>query len=550
MNKRALIILMLVLALVLTGCSSTGGTPAADGGSPAQATQAPANGFEKFREGNKIGVRKGGELIADAVWDSVVEKEIDGKHYFFVTLQGNPDREGLILENGDMVVEPTWAYLLYKGDHIAVGSMKGDTKNYHLIDMDTGKTILVSQDYVEMVSGDYAVIRKFGGTSTYGMLQISTGKKIGGFDFTSVPEILPGIGFLGQTKDHDKLFMSLSGKTVSSRGIKFLEKEGLILSNAHGGQEVYDTDMNLLGSFVVFGDGYRTEDGRLVFTGKTVLGGVQQDSLFFDATNKTWKVIPGAAKLHLFSDGMAIIENSDHRFGYIDDRGGIAYDYQFEDAEDFKNGQAQVVENYRRKTIEKRYAPEESNEAAAQAAPDKTAVYTPGRIVQLGNYYGDITWIVLDQKDGAVLLIAQNVLEYKSFHSYDYNKKVSADWASCSLRNWLNNDFIRSALPAVSGMILPTATGPSTEDKVFLLSKAEFEQYRSLLRAEPKYTAHAQEARKKHAVVTPKSSWWLLRDSTATQLVYTSSYSVLSSLTQTGYTGVRPAMWISLDALE
>ncbi|MBR4711348.1 MAG: WG repeat-containing protein [Clostridia bacterium] len=546
MKKSPLIALLLVLLALLTACASGGGNR--DESAPAAAKPA-VSGVEKFKEGNKYGLRKGSEIIADAIWDVITEREVDGRFYYFVTLRGNPDRVGLILENGSMVVEPSWNFLSWQGEHVAVGFMKGDSKSYSLIDMDTGKTLAVSDAYVESVTGDYAILEKYGKSTTYGVLNIKTGKKLGDFPFAAVPRLIPGCGFLDD-KSSKGTFMSLvNGRSVTGSHIACLEKEKLVLCDANGGRAVYDLKLNPLGSFVVFGDGYRTDDGRLVFTGKTVLGGVQQDSLFFDATNRTQKVIPGAVKLHLFSDGMAIIENSAHRFGYIDDRGGIAYDYQFEDAEDFRNGKAQVVQNYRKKTIEKKYAPAQSGANATQAAAQKTDVYTPGRIVQLGNYYGDITWIVLDRKDSNVLLISQNVLEYKSFHDYSYNKSASANWATCSLRNWLNGEFIRTAFSGgVSGKIRSTATGSGITDKVFLLSKAELETYRSLLTAEPKYTDHAQEARKKHTIVI-STGYWLLRDSTGTSVVYSTTGRASSSVTTAGYLGVRPAMWISVDAL-
>jgi hypothetical protein len=105
-----------------------------------------------------------------------------------------------------------------------------------------------------------------------------------------------------------------------------------------------------------------------------------------------------------------------------------------------------------------------------------------------------IAWTVLDIKDGKVLLLSQTGLETGPYNS----KKQRATWAVCSLRQWLNSDFVYAAftpeeqcgimitnVTTPGGCFISPATGesitiaesPDTRDMVFLLSVDEVEAY-------------------------------------------------------------------------
>lgn len=55
-----------------------------------------------------------------------------------------------------------------------------------------------------------------------------------------------------------------------------------------------------------------------------------------------------------------------------------------------------------------------------------------------------IEWLVLEVKDGKALVISKYALDCKPYNTSSTN----VTWETCSLRNWLNNDFINSAFSA------------------------------------------------------------------------------------------------------
>ena len=117
-----------------------------------------------------------------------------------------------------------------------------------------------------------------------------------------------------------------------------------------------------------------------------------------------------------------------------------------------------------------------------------------GDIVKFGNYpqaksyltfqKASIEWIVLDIEptDGKLLLLSKYVLDGKPYH----NKLEDITWEKCSLRTWLNNDFLNAAFnsseqSSIAATHLQNPDNPyhsinggnDTEDKVFLLTIAD-----------------------------------------------------------------------------
>lgn len=77
------------------------------------------------------------------------------------------------------------------------------------------------------------------------------------------------------------------------------------------------------------------------------------------------------------------------------------------------------------------------------------------------------------------MILSRYTLDCKPFHeAEDWN----VTWAECSLRNWLNGDFIDSAFDGEErARIIPvtnaTADASDTQDSVFLLSLDELNTY-------------------------------------------------------------------------
>lgn len=120
-----------------------------------------------------------------------------------------------------------------------------------------------------------------------------------------------------------------------------------------------------------------------------------------------------------------------------------------------------------------------------------------GDIYKFGRYEQDetsgadeIEWQVLAVEDNRALLISKYGLETKAYN----DKEVSITWENCTLREWLNGKFYKSAFTeeeksriaevTVSNSDKPdlldvngTNVSNDTRDKIFLLSKTELEKY-------------------------------------------------------------------------
>ena len=98
----------------------------------------------------------------------------------------------------------------------------------------------------------------------------------------------------------------------------------------------------------------------------------------------------------------------------------------------------------------------------------------------------NIEWLVLEVKDGKALVISKYALDCKPYNT----SRTDVTWETCTLRKWLNNDFLDSAFSADEKAMIPTVTvsadenpgystnpGKATQDQVFLLSVPEANKY-------------------------------------------------------------------------
>lgn len=170
----------------------------------------------------------------------------------------------------------------------------------------------------------------------------------------------------------------------------------------------------------------------------------------------------------------------------------------------------------------------------------------------------DIEWLVLEVKDGKVLLISRYALDLEPYNT----RYTDITWETCSLREWLNNDFIDSAFSAKEQAMIPTVTvsadenpeydtylGDATQDKVFLLSIAEANKYfRSDSARQCKPTRYAGA----YANSDNGSCWWWLRSpgrnqGSAAGVFYDGAVYCYGIYVDYVYGAVRPVLWINLD---
>ena len=177
-----------------------------------------------------------------------------------------------------------------------------------------------------------------------------------------------------------------------------------------------------------------------------------------------------------------------------------------------------------------------------------------------GNGKEPIEWSVLEVKEGRALLLSRFGLDSKPFNP-EYK---SVSWASCSLRRWLNNTFLKLAfteserekiieamVPAEKNPTHGTSSGRATLNKVFLLSLSEASEY--FATDAERVCEPTVYARKKGAYVSEESvgAWWWLRtagagtpfatavDNNGMTVVY--GYEV-----ERATLSVRPALWVKL----
>ena len=183
-----------------------------------------------------------------------------------------------------------------------------------------------------------------------------------------------------------------------------------------------------------------------------------------------------------------------------------------------------------------------------------------GRYVQEGDEPTPILWHVLAIEGNTLLLISEYALDCKCYNE----KNEYVTWKTCTLRQWLNSDFLNTAfteeekemiqvshLKNEDNLIYGTSGGEETKDKVFLLSIEEAQRY--FPNDEARQCKPTANAVAKGAYVDNDNGncwWWLRSPGTGSRLAAFVSYD--GSLIFYGYwvngsvDAVRPSLRIHL----
>ena len=162
----------------------------------------------------------------------------------------------------------------------------------------------------------------------------------------------------------------------------------------------------------------------------------------------------------------------------------------------------------------------EPHSGAQGAAADSTVAF--GRYEQDGNPENgpeEIEWTVLKSDGDTATLISKYGLDAKAYH---YTQS-EVTWEKCTLRTWLNEDFLNAAFSADEQERLVTATvtadpnpyfgsipGSDTQDRVFLLSILEAYRYFESIGARTlQATPYAAQNGAAVNEETGNSWWWL-----------------------------------------
>ena len=211
-----------------------------------------------------------------------------------------------------------------------------------------------------------------------------------------------------------------------------------------------------------------------------------------------------------------------------------------------------------------------------------------GDVITFGHYEQDndpdngpepIEWMVLDVQDGKALLLSRDGLDAGKYNT----EWTAVTWENCTLRSWLNSDFLNSAFTAEEQAAIlmtevdnsesqgysgwSTTGGNSTHDQIFLLSYEEANKYLDVQHWE---IDGADENMKSRVVPTAyaiargaecnsfyqtadgqPAGWWWLRSPGFNQdnAAYVNNDGSLSDLNATNTDNViRPALWIDLNS--
>ncbi len=171
----------------------------------------------------------------------------------------------------------------------------------------------------------------------------------------------------------------------------------------------------------------------------------------------------------------------------------------------------------------------------------------------------DIEWLVLARDGDRVLLVSKYALDCQQYKT----ESAYVTWETCSLREWLNETFLKEAFSEGEQAMIPSVTvnaeknpyyrtsaGNSTMDQVFLLSITEAKEYfssNSLRTCKGTEYCYARGAYKDGS----GECWWWLRSPGRNN--YNASGVDEDGLINSGDVSsrggvVRPALWVDLES--
>ena len=195
--------------------------------------------------------------------------------------------------------------------------------------------------------------------------------------------------------------------------------------------------------------------------------------------------------------------------------------------------------------------------------------------VNVGNLvkFGDYNWRILDVQSNKALLLCDGVIEQRKFH----NQYEAVMWEKCSLRTYLNDEFLQTFSEDERAGIIPinipnhgnqwfgTDCGGDTMDNIFILGIEDVVKYfgdSRQLRQRNKKTKYFvdDEFNAERIAVNNEmqpNAWWLRSSGSTSKFAATITTDGRISIggdfinrMNTLESGVRPAMWVRLQTLD
>ena len=275
--------------------------------------------------------------------------------------------------------------------------------------------------------------------------------------------------------------------------------------------------------------------------------------------------VPKIERNNALNQAMALIESGDYDAGYaiLEELGenetiqSNKYDRAIKliDSGDYQTAY----------TLLQNLSYKDSTEKLQSIKPLLLAKANPGDTVFFGEYEQDkdisngkedIAWLVLAKENNKIFVISEKALDCQPYNIEQY---ANVTWETCTLRKWLNTDFINSAFSSDEKAKISTVTvsadknpkygtdpGNATQDQVFLLSITEANKYFDYDNIRTcRLTDYA-------AAKTSTGWYWWLRSpgdyhGLAAYVNFDGSVSNDGYIVSNSSVAVRPAMWISLE---
>ena len=188
-----------------------------------------------------------------------------------------------------------------------------------------------------------------------------------------------------------------------------------------------------------------------------------------------------------------------------------------------------------------------------------------GSVVTFGCYEQDnntangkepIEWIVIGVDSDSVNLISKDILDLQRYNI----QKVDITWASCNLRNWLNNDFFNASFTldeqrAMKRWPYIDTDGTQLKDYVYCLSASEVETIWPIQQDRAALVTDYVFALPDYTNGTKSGQWWLRSESEYNGLFRTAqdvygSGSIGVDNFRSVTVGVRPCICVNASAVE
>ena len=190
-------------------------------------------------------------------------------------------------------------------------------------------------------------------------------------------------------------------------------------------------------------------------------------------------------------------------------------------------------------------------EAEIFSGNDKTCTTFP-RMINFAGY----EWLVLERQENMCFCLMKDIISIRPYH----DRQENITWKNCTLRKWLNEEFISSFSPGGQNLILFTHT-EGLNDKLFLLSADETAKYlgesdctarRAIINMTHEQIAECEALYgHSYAKVNGQYLGWWLRDSgsspdKAARINCNGWIRLHGRAVNSCIDGVRPACWINL----